>query len=129
VKKIKFREGAEVDLSQANNFPEVLDVSMFDKVDLWGCNLSGVKEIKFKEGAEVKLSSAENLPEVLDFSMCSKVNLLCCDLSGVREIKFRDRVQEMEFMKGTENFKGKVSFDKDKGGAGMVPPGYGGAEM
>ena len=128
VKALKFKEGAEVDLMRVKNLPKDLDVSMCDTVSLSGCDLEGIN-LKFREGAFVDLSWAVNLPKVLDLSKCSNVRMSGCDLSSVYEIKLKDRVQEMEFMKGTENFKGKVSFDKDKGGAGMVPPGYGGAEM
>ena len=93
------------------------------------CNLQNVTDIKFGRKAIVDLRSAENFPEVLDLSMCDKVDLTGCDLSSVKEIKFKDKEQQMKFMKGVENFNGKVIFDKDKGGVGMVPPGHGGAEM
>ena len=124
---LKFKEGAEVDLSYSR-LPKDLDVSMCDKIDLSMCDLEELK-LKFREGAFVELRWAKNLPEVLDLSMCDKVDMGGCALSSVKEIKFKDKEQQMKFMKGVENFNGKVIFDKDKGGVGMVPPGHGGAEM
>ena len=89
VKVLKFREGAEVDLSLAENLPKDLDFSQCSKVNLDGCDLRGLN-LKFSEGAEVDLECTRNMPEVLDLSMCSKVDLMGCDLSGVKEIKFRE---------------------------------------
>ena len=88
VKKIRFKEGAEVDLWEASNLPKDLDVSMCSVVDLSGCDLEGLK-LKFREGARVDLSCAENLPEDLDVSMCSKVNLGYCNI-WVLDLKFRE---------------------------------------
>ena len=125
--ELKFKEGAEVNLSYSK-LPRDLDVSMCDKIDLSMCDLEELK-LKFREGAFVELRWAKNLPEVLDLSMCDKVDMGGCDLSSVKEIKFKDKEQQMKFMKGAENFNGKVIFDNDKGGAVMLPPGHGGAEM
>ncbi len=88
VENIKFREGAEVTLSDAENLPKSLDVSMCSKVNLFGCDLSGLN-LKFREGAEVNLFSTKNLPKDLDVSMCSKVVLGHCDLSELN-LKFRE---------------------------------------
>ncbi len=85
---IKFREGAVVDLSWAQNLPKDLDVSMCSKVNLRYCDLEGLK-LKFREGAEVVLRCAQNLSKDLDVSMCSKVNLSYCDLEGLN-LKFRE---------------------------------------
>ena len=74
VKELKFREGAEVNLSGAKNLPKDLDVSMCSRLWLHECDLEGLN-LKFREGAEVILSSAENLPKDLDVSMCSRVDL------------------------------------------------------
>jgi hypothetical protein len=86
---IKFREGAEVNLSCAKNLPKGLDVSMCSKVNLIWCDLEGLN-LKFREGAKVDLSGARNLPEVLDLSMCSWVALHGCDLRRVKKLKFRE---------------------------------------
>ena len=48
VKKIRFREEAEVDLKGAKNLPKELDLSMCSKVNLTDCDLSGVEKIKIK---------------------------------------------------------------------------------
>ena len=88
VKKIRFRDGAVVDLSGAKNLPKVLDLSMCSKVDMFMCDLEGLK-LKFRDGAEVNLRYAENLPKDLDLSMCSKVNLGWCNLEGLK-LKFRE---------------------------------------
>ena len=88
VKALKFREGAEVDLSCTRNLPKDLDVSMCSKVGLYGCDLEGLN-LKFREGAEVKLLGCKNLPKDLDVSMCSKVDLGRCDLEGLN-LKFRE---------------------------------------
>ena len=85
---LKFREGAEVDLSGAYNLPKDLDVSMCSKVDLSFCDLEGLN-LNFREGAEVDLGYAANLPKDLDVSMCSKVDLYGCDLSDLN-LKFRE---------------------------------------
>ena len=88
VKKIKFREGACVELGWPTNMPKDLDVSMCSSVDLYGCNLEGL-HLKFREGAEVRLNYVSGLPKDLDVSMCSKVNLSDCNLEGL-ELKFRE---------------------------------------
>ena len=100
VKELKFKDGAKVNFSGVQtlpevfdiyiHFPEVLDLSKCDEVNLSYCDLSGVKELKFKEGAKVNLLYADNLPEYLDVSMCDEVNLSYCDLSKVKELKFKD---------------------------------------
>ncbi len=89
VKSLKFKKGAEVDLTSAKNLPKDLDVSMCSEVKLSSCDLEGVERIKFREGADVYLSNAYNLPKDLDVSMCSKVNLTGCDLMGI-SFKFRE---------------------------------------
>ena len=88
VKKIKFREGACVELDWPN-MPKDLDVSMCSKVRLSGCDLEGLN-LKFREGAKVILHNAKHLPKDLDLSMCSYVDLSGCDLSRVEKIKFRE---------------------------------------
>ncbi len=88
VKKIRFRDGAVVDLRGAKNLPKVLDLSMCSKVDMFMCDLEGLK-LKFREGAEVNLRRAINLPKDLDVSMCSVVDLSSCDLKGMK-LKFRE---------------------------------------
>ena len=62
VERIKFREGAEVDLNGAENLPKELDVSMCSKVNLSCCDLEGVERIKFKDKAQEKefMDGAEN---------------------------------------------------------------------
>ena len=89
IKALKFREGADVDLS-CSDLPKELDLSMCSKVILEGCDLSVVEKIKFREDAEVDLSGAKSFPEELDVSMCSMVKLCHCDLSRVKKIKFRE---------------------------------------
>ncbi len=125
--ELKFKEGAEVNLSYSK-LPRDLDVSMCDKIDLSMCDLEELK-LKFSEGAEVNLGFSSNFSKDLDVSMCSRVDMRDCDLSGVRVITFKDKEQEMKFMKGVENFDGKVTFVGNKSITGMVPPGHGGAEM
>ena len=89
IKALKFREGADVDLS-CSDLPKELDLSMCSKVILEGCDLSVVEKIKFREDAEVDLSGAKSFPEELDVSMCSMVKLCHCNLSRVKKIKFRE---------------------------------------
>ena len=60
-----------------------------DKVELSGCDLSGVKDIKFREGAEVSLKGARDLPSDVDFSQCEEVVLRKCNLAGVKKLKFK----------------------------------------
>ena len=106
VKKIRFREGAEVDLWQASNLPKDLDVSMCSKVNLIECDLDGLK-LKFREGAEVYLSSATNLPKDLYVSMCSRVDLSRCDLKGMK-LKFRERAKV--YLDSAENLPKDLDF-------------------
>ena len=106
---LKFREGAEVNLDSAKNLPKDLDVSMCSRVDLRWCDLRGLN-LKFREGAVVNLDMSKNLQKDLDVSMCSNVDLYGCDLRGVRKIKFKNKEQEKKFMKGAENFKGKIVY-------------------
>ena len=98
-KNVKFRVGTAISFNGASNLPEVLDLTNFSRVNLWGGDFSGVKEIKFRKNAEVRCYEAfiysgtyvaRNLPEVLDFSMCSHVCLTSCNLSSVKEIKFKE---------------------------------------
>ncbi len=99
VERIIFREGAEVNLSDAKNLPKELDFSMCDKVDLRRCDLSGVKELKFgKEtddccGPEIDLRGASNLPEYLDIPAFAGVDFGSCDLSRAKELKFGEGVK------------------------------------
>ena len=86
--KIKFKEGARVDLGYAKNLPKELDFSMCSKVNLRSCALEEL-DLKFREGAEVKLERSYSLPKELDVSMCSKVNLVGCNLEGLK-LKFRE---------------------------------------
>ena len=67
VERIIFREGAEVNLSEAKNLPKDLDVSMCSKVNLSRCDLSRVEKIKFKD----KVQEAEAMRHGLIF--CEKV--------------------------------------------------------
>ena len=128
VEKITFREGAEVDLSFAENLPKELDLSMCSKVDLSGCILEGVEKITFREGAVVDLYVATELPKELDLSICSKVDMTDCDLEGVEKIKFKDKAQEKEFMDGAMGFNGKVEYVGDEKSIGLVN-GNSGMEM
>lgn len=89
VKEFKFREGADVWLLQAKNFPEVLDFSQCFNVDLGKCDLSLVKELKFREGAKAAFWKAISLPKDLDVSMCSYTDLGLCDLKGLN-LKFKE---------------------------------------
>ena len=52
---LKFREGGVVNLSDAYNLPKDLDVSMCSKVDLTGCDLSGVERVTFKDKKQEKI--------------------------------------------------------------------------
>ena len=104
VKSLKFKKGAEVDLSGAINLPKDLDVSMCSEVKLTGCDLEGL-DLKFREGAEVNLNNAEKLPKDLDVSMCSKVELIGCDLEGL-ELKFREGAEV--YLSAAENLPKKL---------------------
>ena len=66
-------------------FPEKLDLSTVDKVDLRNCDLSGVKEIKFKKGAKVDLSFAKNVPSNIDLSNIEDIDISGVDLSSMEE--------------------------------------------
>ena len=88
VKKIRFRDGAVVDLNHAKKLSKDLDLSMCSKVDMFMCDLEGLK-LKFRDGAEVNLRRAEHLPKDLDVSMCSVVDLSYCNLEGFN-FKFRE---------------------------------------
>ncbi len=89
VQNIRFKDGAKVNLSGAENFPRNLDLSKCS--ELWLCgDLTSLPHLRFKDGAKVDLSNAYNLPENLDFSMCSKVNLSGCNLKGQPNLRFND---------------------------------------
>ncbi|MBP3688244.1 MAG: hypothetical protein J6J35_07810 [Alphaproteobacteria bacterium] len=108
---LKFKDGANINLSGCQNLPKNLDLSKCAAVSLSGCDLSTLKNITFKEnavidlsdcdlsqiknitfpkGASVILSGAQNLPENLDFSKCAAVSLSGCDLSTIKNIKFKE---------------------------------------
>ncbi len=90
IAKKKYFEEAEFYIDSESNFPEVLDLSMYDIVYLGSCEFCDVSDIKFKDGAKVNLSSASYLPKGLDLSMCSSVVLSGCNLGSLSELKFRD---------------------------------------
>ena len=90
LQSMRFKEGAKVDLSKAQNLPKNLVLSTCSDVDLRECDFTGVLSILFKEGAKVDLREAQNLPSQLDFSMCSEVDLRECDFTGVKSIRFCD---------------------------------------
>ena len=78
VKEVKFADNTK--------FPEVLDLSMVETVDLSCCDLSGVKEIKFKEGGTVKLNDVKNLSKDIDLSKISRIGAKGFDLSYMDEM-------------------------------------------
>ena len=113
VEELKFRDGALINLTCADNLPYNLDVSMCRCIELSYCKLIGIDELKFRDGARVGLYKASDLPDKVDFSMCSEANLRECDFSGVKEVKFKDKEQEQKFMNGAINFKGRVVYAGD----------------
>ena len=76
----------EVKFANNTKFPEVLDLSMVETVDLSYCDLSGVKEIKFKEGGTVKLDGVKNLSKDIDLSKISRIGVKGFDLSYMDEM-------------------------------------------
>ena len=90
-------ENKSIDLSYKHTFPEKLDLTDYDVVDLSMSRLDGVKEITFKDGAKVNMSKTDAHPTKLDVSMCQDVLFAHADLNGVKELIFRDAEQ----MKGS----------------------------
>ena len=94
---LKFREGARVYLSEAQNLSKNLDVSMCHHISFAGCDLKNLRELRFKDGAYVCMARAYNLPEDIDFSKCKEADLKeakglkgVVDLSNMREIKIKN---------------------------------------
>ena len=98
IAKKKYFEEGEFCVDGGNNFPEVLDLSMYDTVHLPNCEFYDVSEIKFKDGARVNLSYTSFLPKGLDLSMCSRVVLCGCNLDRLSGQRFRDGA-EVELIK------------------------------
>ena len=86
VKKIRFRDGYELNLHGAYRMPKDVDLSKNPVVNLTWAELDGVK---FMDGAKVDLRYAK-LPKDLDVSMCDEVNLEGCDLDKLTNLKFKD---------------------------------------
>lgn len=87
-------ENKSIDLSYKHTFPEKLDLTDYDVVDLSMSRLDGVKEITFKDGAKVNMSKTDAHPTKLDVSMCDEVRFTYADLSGVEELIFKDAAQK-----------------------------------
>ena len=86
VKKIRFRDGYELNLYGAYRMPKDVDLSKNPVVNLSWAEFDGVK---FMDGAKVALRYAK-LPKDLDISMCDEVNLEGCDLDKLTNLKFKD---------------------------------------
>lgn len=84
--KVKFVNSRCED--ECKNLSGVLDFSMCDEVNLYGCDLSKVTEIKFKAGATVNLGQVKGLPENTDLSMLGDVSLFNTDLSKIKKLNF-----------------------------------------
>ncbi len=93
VKKMAFKEGAEVRLGKAKRLPENLDVSMCANVYLEGSDLSQVKKLRFREGSKVRLAQIEKMPAYVDVSMCMAIDMSESNLSGVAWLRFKDEMQ------------------------------------
>ena len=89
VEKIIFKEGAEVDLSEARNMSCDMNVDAPKKLNLRGCNLTKVKNLSFAEGADVNLMGATLDVSKVDFSVFDKLAINYVDFSGVNELNFR----------------------------------------
>ena len=76
VQNIRFKDGAKVDLSEAENLLPNLDFSCCNEVSLSRCDLKRVSHLRFKDGAKIDMSLAYYLPENLDFSQCDTVRLI-----------------------------------------------------
>ena len=82
---IIFQNCREVIFDSSTKFPEVLDLSGVDEVDLSQCDLADVKEIKFKKGAKVNLSEVENLSPNIDLSAPAELDLSGVDVSHIED--------------------------------------------
>lgn len=87
---LKFKDGAEVNLSGCENIPPHLDVSKCDKIYLSECDLSNLNDLKFKENAYISLADCKNIPSDIDISHCSGVDLSGLDLSKIDNLKFAE---------------------------------------
>ncbi len=87
---LKFKDGAEVDLSGCENIPPHLDVSKCDKIYLSECDLGNLNDLKFKENAYISLADCKNVPSNIDISRCSGVYLSGLDLSRIDNLKFAE---------------------------------------
>jgi hypothetical protein len=82
---IKLKKCGKVIFNKDTKFPEVLDLSEVDEVDLSGCDLANVKEIKFKKGGKVDLSKVKNLSPSIDLSGLSEIDVRGADISFVED--------------------------------------------
>lgn len=87
---LKFKDGAEVDLSGCENIPPHLDVSKCDKIYLSECDLSNLNDLKFKDNADISLADCKNVPSDIDITHCSGINLSALDLSEINNLKFAE---------------------------------------
>ena len=85
-----FKDGAEVDFSNAKNLPAHLDVSQCSNINFTNCNLSEQSGLRFRDDAIVSLNGAKQLPANLDFSKSESVDLGYCDLANQPNLRFKD---------------------------------------
>ena len=107
----------KVVFDKRTKFPEKLDLSTVDEVDLSCCDLSKVKEIKFKKGAKVCLKNVKNLSPDIDLSMIGDIDIRGLDVSYMEErptgwdkVKFDGNTilpKKMVFSAGEVNISGK----------------------
>ena len=126
VKDLRFKNDAYISFGFVKGLPENLDFSQCNEVNFYRVEFDRVKNLRFKEGSIVNFERVDNFPKIMDLSMCSDVCFSCCNLSKVKKIRFKDEEQKNKFMKGVNDFKGKVVYAEVEN---IRMPVNGGVEM
>ena len=126
VKDLRFKNDAYISFGFVKGLPENLDFSQCNEVNFYRVEFDRVKNLRFKEGSIVNFERVDNFPKIMDLSMCSDVSFGSCCLNKVKKIRFKDEEQKNKFMKGVNDFKGKVVYAEVEN---IRMPVNGGVEM
>lgn len=84
---IKINKGSSVWFYDLTGFPEGMDLSVCEKVNLQYCDLSKLPKQNFDDVEELKITNSV-LPSWLKAFKCKKLSLNNCDLKELDEIEF-----------------------------------------
>ena len=92
IKQIKLKEGAEINLSHTDVFPDSLDLSMCSKVTVDTADKNELEKLNCPEGKWAFFAASENYDDTssLDLTPFDEVTFSFCSYEGQPDIRFKD---------------------------------------